>query len=602
MSLFGGDLVVRDMFSTALTRFSSEVSRAGSSFNSFNTKIGESERANRLATEKMKRNIADLANEYVKQGYTMSQAIRKATSEIARDTPSTGSKWVDTFGRIKQVGVDTFGKIGSSISSFSDSTLGMISKLTLGFVSLKGVMTGIKEGFSTGMEYQNLRLILNNLYGKSSTGGEKFKMATDFASNSIWQEKDVVRSLAMLKGSGLKDDESSLTEMSDLGSFEKSMGVGDINTATRAYMEMMQGRWNMMTMELGIKREDVETFAKSKNMKSFDNKRGEIKDKSALETAFKGYIGERGISGISDKVKDTLTGKLSTLKDNVNKSLAGLIGVTDEGTVRSGSAFEKFCNGVSNFTKKIQEFTKTDKFEKLSNKITAFGDKLFNAFSFIMDNPEIITNFLKLGVALWAIGKIGGVISAISTIASLFGTGGIFAGVATALAPIAPIALAVVSSLWALGSVFSEDGSLHQGISWLLGNIPFVGGFLQQAFEEGTTTFRDWFSGIWDWIKSQFGLETDSKNNSDSNIDTSNIKNEDLKWYGKDGKEVPYKTASQMVKDGTITKSSSSKSVTNKTDIHLNVDTIKETADVDEVMNKVADRMTKYSNTRNNVE
>ena len=46
---------------------------------------------------------------------------------------------------------------------------------------------------------------------------------------------------------------------------------------------------------------------------------------------------------LSDKMKDTFTGRLSTLKDNINKSLAELIGVGNDGAVKAGSIFDKFC-------------------------------------------------------------------------------------------------------------------------------------------------------------------------------------------------------------------------------------------------------------------
>ena len=49
-------------------------------------------------------------------------------------------------------------------------------------------------------------------------------------------------------------------------------------------------------------------------------------------------------------------------------------------------------------------------------------------------------------------------------------------------------------------------------------------------------------------------------------------------------KDLQYKTVSDLQKDGTITKASSNKNVTNKTEVNLNVDTIRETADVEELM------------------
>ena len=66
--LFGGSLVIKDGFSSAFTSFSNSISKASNSFNLFNNSIGQSERANRQATQNMKQQITDLAETYVKQG------------------------------------------------------------------------------------------------------------------------------------------------------------------------------------------------------------------------------------------------------------------------------------------------------------------------------------------------------------------------------------------------------------------------------------------------------------------------------------------------------------------------------------------------------
>lgn len=595
--LFGGSLVVRDAFTSTFNAFGGAISSASSGFNMFNQKIAESERANRRSIDNMQESITRLADKYVEQGYTMSQAIRKATSEAGRLAPDSGSKWINAFGKIKQSGIDAFDGIGKKMEKFSNSTLGTITKLTAGFASFEGIKKGLGTGFETGSEYQNLRLILNNLYKDNGKGAEKFTMATNFASNSIWQEKDVVRSLALLKGTGLNDSKSSLSEMSDLGSYEKGMGVGDINTATRAYMEMVSGRWNMMTMELGIKREDVEKFAQKNNMKKFDNKNGEITDKSALETAFKAFIDDRGLTGLSDKMKDTLSGRLSTLKDNINKSLAELIGVGNDGSVKAGSMFDKFCNGMSKFTTKIQQFSETENFKKIANELDKLGGAISDGFSYLMDHPEVATSLVELSVGLWALGKVSSVITAFTTISSAFSGSGFLA----ILAPIAPEIFAISGSLLALSSMVSPDGMLNRGISWLLGEIPGIGSLLQECWDVGAKTIYDFFGGIWDWIKEQFGFGT-TKDDSKATNDYNNRYDGKSNNIGTTDKDLQYKTVADLQKNGTITKASANKTVTNKTDINFNGVTIKETADVDELMDTVTKRMDKYSQTRNNLE
>jgi hypothetical protein len=606
MSLFGSTLSITDGFSNTFRNFSSSLNESVNDFKSFTNAIGMSEKENRRSLQNMQSDMNRYTKFYVSQGYTMSQAMTEASRHIEKESVSTGNKWVDAFGKIKQVGIDSFEGIKSKMDSFSNSTLGTVSKLTAGFVSVAGAVKGFETAFETGSEYQNLRLILNNLYGNDSKGGSQFAMATNFASNSIWQERDVVRSLAMLKGSGLKDDKSSLGEMSDLGSYEKALGVGDINQATRAYMEMTEGRWNMVTMELGIKREDVEGFASKNGMKSFDNKNGEVTDKTALEDAFKKFIDARGITGLTDKLKDTFTGKMSTLKDNVSKTLADLIGVGNDGVVRAGSLFDNFIKGMNKFITKIDEFSKSSSFDTISKAITDIGSAISSGFNYLMDHPEIAATILKFTAGLLAFNVISSLVSPIFSIV------GAVSALLPFLAPIAavlvPVAIGVgmaIGLFESLSSILSSDGLLHQGISWLLGNIPLVGTFLQQWWEDSTTTIKEWLNDLWNWIQNKFGFgSSDSKGDTIATNPHIHADNDTAHWYTgnlKDNK-VNYQTATDLKNNGSIVNTDASKtSVTNKNDVSIHVDKVEKTADVDDFMDTVVKKLNKYSATRNNL-
>src|SRR5471030_1060915 len=124
-----------------------------------------------------------------------------------------------------------------------------------------------------------------------------------------------------------------------------------------------------------------------------------------------------------------------------------------------------------------------------------------------MDHPEIAGDLIKLSIGLFALGKVSAVVGTFTTIIGAFGEGGLLVG----LAPLIPYLAAAVGGFLALKSVLSPDGLLNRGISWLLGKIPFVGTGLQKAFDVGSKTIYDFFTGIWDWIKSKFGFGTEDK-------------------------------------------------------------------------------------------
>ncbi len=606
-NLFGGALTITDNFSNTLGSFTNGLSGARNSFTSFTSKIGEAERANRVSLGNMQKDMERYTNFYTSQGYTLKQAMSKATASLTVETPTTGNKWADAFGKIKQTGTDAFDSIGQKMQNFSNSTLGTITKLTAGFVSVKAALDGVKEGFSTGMEYQNLRLVLDNLYKNPQLGAEKFKMGTDFAANSIWQERDVIKSLSMLKGSGLDDSKNELTQMSDLGSYAKAMGVGDISTATRAYSEMMMGRWNMMTMDLSINREEVEKYAKDHNMKSFDTGTGQITDRSALQTAFSGYIQDRGLTGLTEKMGQTATGKLSTLKDNISKSLADLIGITNTGEVKNGSLFDKFTQGLGKLTTKIKEFSESGNFDKISNGLAQLGGALYDGFSYLTDHPDLVTNLIKLGIGIYALGKVGAVVSffnSIGTFASFFAEGGALAGLGAALIPIAGTIGIVVAGFLALESALSPNGLLNQGIGWLLGEL--FGDDIKKGWQEDTAAMADFFEKAKEGWLVLLGLKSpDSLNDTtaNNNVDASKLTYYDKNGAVTDNSNVHFYTADDMVKSGQLVKSdNNTSSITNHNSVNVNIAKVEKTADIDDIGTAIADKLDKYSNTRNNLQ
>lgn len=595
-NLFGGSLSINDGFSTTFGKFTRSLKTTNNSFKQFTMSINSSEKANRLATQKMKAQIDALAQEYVKQGFTMSQAMKQAQSEIQRVAPTTSNSWVNAFGRIKQVGVDSFGSIQQKVSNFSNSTLGTITKLTAGFVSLKTVMSGLKTGFDTGKEYQNLRVMMNSLYGDKNLAEQKFTMGSNYAQKTMFSENDVIKALSTMKGVGISDDEKTLSMMGDLGSFvsARTNGAMGINDAVEAYADMVQnGEWERMQTILNIKRTNLESYGQEKGFKAFTNKQGQITDRETLEKVFKSYIDDKGITGLTEEMGKTATGSLSQTLGNLKKSLADLVGITNTGEVRDGSLFQKFIQGLQTLNSKITSFSNSGQFDKLSETLSKMGSAIYNAFNYIMEHPELITSLLKFSVAMWGLGKIGSIASSINSIS------GAFSLLSPILSPLAPYILAVMGTFMIAKSIFSPDGILNRGVSFLLGKIPLVGTSLQEGFDNWTKLVREFFTGIADWIKEKLGFGSSKDNETESLEDNEYNR----KWYPeKFGGTVKYYTVSDMEKSGTITKTNNSNVVNNNANINFNVDTVKETADIDELMDTAMKRVQKYQNTRNTLE
>ena len=120
---------------------------------------------------------------------------------------------------------------------------------------------------------------------------------------------------------------------------------------------------------LGIKKRDLEQYAKDNNIGRFTNKQGQITDKDTLKQVFDSYIQSRGITGITEKYSQTLEGRLSTLSDNFKTSLAKIGGIQDDGSVKAGSLFDNFSKGVEQLITSLEKFGQSEAFNVLQENL-----------------------------------------------------------------------------------------------------------------------------------------------------------------------------------------------------------------------------------------
>lgn len=624
LNLFGGTLSIRDGFTRTLNSFASRLNSASTGFNNFTRRLQQSEASNRLATQRMQQQITHLANAYVRQGYTMQQAMEKASRIIRRQAPTSGNAWIDTFGRIRQVGNDSFNRLTQYSDKFGNSTLGTLSKLTAGFLSLKGASDTFKIGVSAASEFQNASVFLDAVYGKE--GKEKYKWATQEANKTPFEEKEIASGLARTKSLGLKDDPTNFKMYEDLGSFAKIQGVGDLNSAIDAISDTMSGEWIRLQTITGTKRKQLEDFAKKKNLGKFTDKKGQVTNKETLWKVLKAYMDEKGISGMTDKFSKTFSGRISTLKGNFKKSLASLMGIAEDGTVKNGSLFDNLATGLEKFIKKINKFSESDSARKVGDFLGNIGSKINQFIDYISNHPEAAENLLKLTAGLVGLKIVGGLLSPITSIIGLVGSG---SGLTSIFGKLSGGLMPLTAGFLALGSVLSDDGILHKGINSIINDI--VGNQENEQKDYIGMSIRGWqYVGLEGLrgIKSLFGADTsslDTKLNKMRLDDAGNAKfttiNKDTSWHtSKKLDGSAYKTIDNTKNLNSITNTttniSSNSSITsnssnnsnstnnvnnNPIKFSINIDKVEKTADVDELANTMINKINRYYSTRNSI-
>ncbi|NFO48537.1 hypothetical protein FDB40_16870 [Clostridium botulinum] len=604
IGLFGSELSIKDGFSKAFSSFAGQADNAKNSVNSITGSISKAESQSATVTGNMKTHVMGLAAEYKRAGLTQSEAMRKAWSEVERDSKNasdkTSSNWGNSFKKIKNDSNNAFKGLKDSINNFSNSTLGTLSKLTAGYLSFKGAVGLVNTSVKDASEFQNASVFLNAVYG-DALGKEKYKWATKEANATPFEEGEVASGLARAKSLGLKDDENSFKTYEDLGSYAKVQGVGDLNSAIDALSDAQNGEWNRLQTITGIKRQGLEDYAKQKNLGTFTNKKGQVTDKNKLMEVLQDYMGEKGIAGMTDKFSKTFDGRMSTLKGNIKKSLAELAGIADNGTIKDGSLFDKFSNGMETMIASVNNFSKSESFDKIADGLGKLGNSLIGGLDYITQHPELAENLVRVGGGLLGLKVASSVISPISSVANLIGGNSGGSGLTNVMGGLAGKIFPLTAGFLALGSILSENGILHKGINSIFNTIAgneegnkkdyvarAVGGaeYLGLGIEKGLAKL----TGNKEWEKSI----SKTWNSVDTDVFKADNK---LNRVNTDWDTIP-----NMISNGSVTKNNTNNTVQNKIDVSLNVDTVRETADIDEVMNTVTKRLDKYSNTRNNLD
>lgn len=208
-NLYGGTLFLGNGFTSVFQQYSLQMNRAGNALNNFNNRN------------------------------------RNSANETSRSWNSA------------------FSSMNTSLNKFSNNTLSTITKITAGWLSVKGAISGVKEILKSGSEFQNASTFLKAVYG-DKLGVEKFKWATNEANATPFTEREVASGLARAHSLGLADDAKSFKMYEDMGSFAKIQGVGDLNSAIDAIVDAQAGEWIRLQTITGIKREGLEDFAKKK--------------------------------------------------------------------------------------------------------------------------------------------------------------------------------------------------------------------------------------------------------------------------------------------------------------------------------------------------
>ena len=324
-------------------------------------------------------------------------ALKKFASESSRSSNVFKDKWSSAFSNI-----------GRSSDKMTSKMVSNLKKITVTWLSVQSAVKTTKSIIEAGINVQNSKMYVDAVFGKSNAV-QKFRQAMDFASKTPFNSVEITNSMAKAQMLGLGTSQADMKKYADLGSIAKLNGSGGIAEAVDAYADMMNGEFERMQTILGIKKRDLEQYAKDNNMGRFTNKQGQITNKDTLKQVFDSYIQSRGITGITEKYSKTLEGRLSTLSDNFKTSLAKIGGIQDDGTVKAGSLFDNFSKGVERLITSLEKFGQSEAFNVLQENLGKISGAFISFVDSLTGDPEklqkIFDKIKKFFYSIYNVGK-----------------------------------------------------------------------------------------------------------------------------------------------------------------------------------------------------
>lgn len=337
---------------------------------------------NTKEVETARKVITDYEKVISKQSEQLNKAktkMREYSKSVADATKRAeeGKKKVEEWGKSAEKAMDTIVK--------------RAAQATIAIASVVGAFA-IKEGFGEAMNLEGYKMQLETAVKDTEKAGRLMARAIKFANSTPFETGEVVEATAKMEAYGISS-ERWLKDVADMaGATNKS-----IDQATEAMADAVMGEWERLK-EFGIKKEQLIAAAAEKYGKNIVfNKKGQVIAEEKMQTVLQEVM-QKKFAGGAEKQAKTAKGLWSTVTGVTKSSLAKIVGMTDEGTVRQGSLYEKLKNQLERVVAVLDKWQQDGTIDEIAEKVTKAVEDMItffsNLFEFVNKHRTLIETML----------------------------------------------------------------------------------------------------------------------------------------------------------------------------------------------------------------
>ena len=395
-------------------------------------------------------------------------------------------------------------KIGYEVQSVGE-------KMTKAFTTpLKAVGTlgaavaglGAKTGFTEALDLQGYRQQLNTATKDTIKAAKIMKNAVALANRTPFEAGELVEGAAKFEAMGMSADKW-LTLTGDMAAATNK----SFDQATEALIDAQTGELERLK-EFGI----TKAMISEKANKMFAdqevvNNKGQIVDQEKFNEAMIALMKEKYTGGMKAQAK-TIRGMWSTVTGVTKSALATMLGMTEEGSVRTGSALDIIGQKVGGLAEKFEKWQQDGTIKKWAESFdTAVGNVMAVVGPVFSTIGGLIQNFIG-----WFSGLSDGQQKAVISIVLVVGAlGPLISLLGSAMVAFGSNFQAIMTFVSVLGKIVPVASLVWKGITLIMGILsgPF-GLAIAAAVAAGVMLYKNWetikrigssaFKAVTNWV------------------------------------------------------------------------------------------------------
>lgn len=262
---------------------------------------------------------------------------------------------------------------------------------------------GIGTGLSEAMDLEGYKTQLETATKSTQKAAEIMKYSIDLANKTPFEGGEMVEASSKLESMGISA-KSYLSQIVDMAAATNK----PLDQATEAFIDAQTGELERLK-EFGIKKADIQ--AKANEMfagQETINNQGQITNQENFNKALLAIMEDRYTGG-AEKLSKTTKGMWSTITGVTKNALAKIVGIQDDGTVKSGTLIDKIREKMQLLGDKLTKWQSDGTLDNIASKATQVFNTIYNVvskvFNFVVQHKDIIITIASIAVAFTVVSK-----------------------------------------------------------------------------------------------------------------------------------------------------------------------------------------------------